>query len=107
MNRVLIVVIELDVSRHPLLTHEHTHANRKSVRFCFVRGNLFYLERHIFELSEIQRIASYEPQANSDKRVTFGIRVPNSGPLASPESIVAIAREPESLATTPSGFMII
>ena len=35
--------------------------------------------------------------ANSDKRVTFGIRVPNSGPLASAESIVAVAREAESL----------
>jgi len=30
-------------------------------------------------------------------KVTFGIRVPNSGPLASPESIVQIAREAESL----------
>jgi len=35
--------------------------------------------------------------ANSDKRVTFGVRVPNSGPLASTESIVAVAREAESL----------
>src|SRR5690242_18390683 len=34
---------------------------------------------------------------NSDKRVTFGIRVPNSGPLASPESMVAVAREAEGL----------
>ena len=30
-------------------------------------------------------------------KVTFGIRVPNSGPLASPESIVQVAREAESL----------
>jgi probable F420-dependent oxidoreductase len=30
-------------------------------------------------------------------KVTFGIRVPNSGPLASPESIVQVAREVESL----------
>jgi alkanesulfonate monooxygenase SsuD/methylene tetrahydromethanopterin reductase-like flavin-dependent oxidoreductase (luciferase family) len=30
-------------------------------------------------------------------KVTFGIRVPNSGPLASPESIVRVAREAESL----------
>ena len=30
-------------------------------------------------------------------KVTFGIRVPNSGPLASPESIVHVAREAESL----------
>ncbi|HTN69671.1 MAG TPA: TIGR03619 family F420-dependent LLM class oxidoreductase [Methylomirabilota bacterium] len=30
-------------------------------------------------------------------RVTFGIRVPNSGPLASPESIVEVAGEAESL----------
>ena len=30
-------------------------------------------------------------------KVTFGIRVPNSGPLASPESIVQVARETESL----------
>jgi hypothetical protein len=52
MNCVLIIVIELDVSRHPLLTHEHAHANRKSVRLCFVKGNLFYLERHILALSE-------------------------------------------------------
>jgi len=30
-------------------------------------------------------------------KITFGIRVPNSGPLASPESIVQVAREAESL----------
>jgi len=30
-------------------------------------------------------------------KVTFGIRVPNSGPLASPESIVHVAQEAESL----------
>ena len=30
-------------------------------------------------------------------RVTFGIRVPNSGPLASPESILNVAKEAESL----------
>lgn len=48
MNRMLIIVIELDVSRDPLLTHEHAHADPKSARLCFVRGNLFYLERHIF-----------------------------------------------------------
>ena len=30
-------------------------------------------------------------------KVTFGIRVPNSGPLASPESIVKVATEAESL----------
>ena len=30
-------------------------------------------------------------------RITFGIRVPNSGPLASPESIVKVAREAEAL----------
>src|SRR5574341_2464902 len=30
-------------------------------------------------------------------KVTFGIRVPNSGPLASPESIVAVAQEAEAL----------
>ena len=30
-------------------------------------------------------------------KVSFGIRVPNSGPLASPESIVEVAREAESL----------
>ena len=35
--------------------------------------------------------------ANSDKCITFGIRVPNSGPLASLESMVAVAREAESL----------
>ena len=37
-------------------------------------------------------------------KVTFGIRVPNSGPLASPESIVQVAREAESLVTIPFGF---
>jgi len=31
------------------------------------------------------------------RKVTFGVRVPNSGPLASPESIVEVAREAESL----------
>jgi alkanesulfonate monooxygenase SsuD/methylene tetrahydromethanopterin reductase-like flavin-dependent oxidoreductase (luciferase family) len=31
------------------------------------------------------------------RKVTFGIRVPNSGPLASPESILAVAREAEAL----------
>ena len=30
-------------------------------------------------------------------KITFGIRVPNSGPLASPESIVEVAREAEAL----------
>jgi probable F420-dependent oxidoreductase len=35
-------------------------------------------------------------QAHTPK-VTFGIRVPNSGPLASPESILAVAREAEAL----------
>ena len=30
-------------------------------------------------------------------KVTFGIRVPNSGPLASPESILEVAREAEAL----------
>src|SRR4030095_13793421 len=30
-------------------------------------------------------------------KVTFGIRVPNSGPLASPESIVQVGREAASL----------
>jgi probable F420-dependent oxidoreductase len=30
-------------------------------------------------------------------KVTFGVRVPNSGPLASPESIVQVAREAEAL----------
>ena len=35
--------------------------------------------------------------ANSDKRVTFGIRVPNSGPLASSESMAEVAFEAESL----------
>jgi len=34
---------------------------------------------------------------NSKKHVTFGIRVPNSGPLASTESMVQVAREAESL----------
>ena len=32
-----------------------------------------------------------------EEKVTFGIRVPNSGPLASPPSIVKVAREAESL----------
>lgn len=31
------------------------------------------------------------------KKVTFGIRVPNSGPLASPASIVTVAKEAEAL----------
>jgi len=35
-------------------------------------------------------------QAHTPK-VTFGIRVPNSGPLASPESILEVAREAEAL----------
>ena len=35
-------------------------------------------------------------QAHTHK-VTFGIRVPNSGPLASPESILEVAREAEAL----------
>ena len=38
-------------------------------------------------------------------KVTFGIRVPNSGPLASPESIVAKLRgKPNRSATILSGF---
>ena len=43
MNRAIIVAIELDCSRHRLLTHEYAHADREGVRLCFVRGNLFYL----------------------------------------------------------------
>ena len=35
-------------------------------------------------------------QAHTPK-VTFGIRVPNSGPLASPQSILEVAREAEAL----------
>jgi probable F420-dependent oxidoreductase len=31
------------------------------------------------------------------RKITFGIRVPNSGPLASPQSIVEVAREAEAL----------
>jgi len=38
-----------------------------------------------------------EKGAAAKPKVTFGIRVPNSGPLASPESIVKVAREAESL----------
>ena len=34
---------------------------------------------------------------NSRARLSFGIRVPNSGPLASPASIVKVAREAQSL----------
>src|SRR5262249_60608776 len=36
---------------------------------------------------------NFSPKA----RVSFGVRVPNSGPLASPDSIVQVAREAESL----------
>src|ERR1051325_6345052 len=36
-------------------------------------------------------------KSNSEHSLTFGVRVPNSGPLASPESMVAVAREAESL----------
>jgi probable F420-dependent oxidoreductase len=35
--------------------------------------------------------------ASRTSRVTFGIRVPNSGPLASPDSILKVAREAEAL----------
>jgi probable F420-dependent oxidoreductase len=38
-----------------------------------------------------------ERDLSRNSKVTFGIRVPNSGPLASPESIVKVAREAEAL----------
>jgi len=38
-----------------------------------------------------------ERDFSAKAKVSFGIRVPNSGPLASPDSIVQVAREPESL----------
>ena len=38
-----------------------------------------------------------DKKSSAKPKVTFGIRVPNSGPLASPESIVKVAREAESL----------
>jgi probable F420-dependent oxidoreductase len=38
-----------------------------------------------------------EKENSAKHKVTFGIRVPNSGPLASPESIVEVAREAEAL----------
>ena len=43
----------------------------------------------------------------SKAKVSFGIRVPNSGPLASPESIVKVAREASPSATILSGFTTI
>ncbi|HEX7229973.1 MAG TPA: TIGR03619 family F420-dependent LLM class oxidoreductase [Candidatus Binatia bacterium] len=36
-------------------------------------------------------------RSNSDHTVSFGIRAPNSGPLASSESMLAVAREAEAL----------
>jgi alkanesulfonate monooxygenase SsuD/methylene tetrahydromethanopterin reductase-like flavin-dependent oxidoreductase (luciferase family) len=44
---------------------------------------------------ESKRMSDQESSVKS--KVSFGIRVPNSGPLASPESIVEVAREVESL----------
>jgi probable F420-dependent oxidoreductase len=38
-----------------------------------------------------------EKENPAKQKITFGIRVPNSGPLASPESIVKVAREAEDL----------
>ncbi len=44
MNRPPIVVVELDLDGHALLAHEDPHANRKSLRLCFVGRNLFYVK---------------------------------------------------------------
>src|SRR5262245_30583753 len=38
-----------------------------------------------------------ERNFSAKSRVSFGVRVPNSGPLASPDSIVQVGREAESL----------
>ena len=38
-----------------------------------------------------------ERDFSAKTKVSFGVRVPNSGPLASPDSIVQVAREAESL----------
>lgn len=38
-----------------------------------------------------------EPMRSQAKKVTFGNRLPNSGPLASPEAIVRVAQESESM----------
>src|SRR5499427_10252543 len=38
-----------------------------------------------------------ERNFSAKSRVNFGVRVPNSGPLASPDSIVQVGREAESL----------
>src|ERR1043165_7096171 len=60
MDRMLIIVVELNLGRDPLLTHEYADANRESAPLCLVGKHLFYLKRHLSALSETQRIGSYE-----------------------------------------------
>src|ERR1700758_1261100 len=38
-----------------------------------------------------------EKQTSASNKITFGVRVPNSGPLASPQAILKVAREAEEL----------
>lgn len=50
MDRMLIIVVELNLCRNPLFTHEYAHANREGAPLCSIGKNLFYLKRHIFRI---------------------------------------------------------
>ena len=52
MDRMLIILVELNLCRNALFTHEYAHANCERAPLCLLGENLFYLKRHIFALSE-------------------------------------------------------
>ena len=44
---------------------------------------------------------------SNQQKITFGIRLPNSGPLASPQSMLMSRKKPKRSASTRSGCTII
>ena len=44
---------------------------------------------------------------SNQQKITFGVRLPNSGPLASPQSMLQVARKPKRSVSIRSGCTII